>query len=119
MYLSLKLSGNYMNEEYGALLGRYFENMHYILKTCKDFPDDYFKLYRAQLSRNEVILCLCYAMSDDSIKSDPKGELIDLLLGKSILKGFYYEDLFITQYGNTWKGKESDFIDKMLFYRLP
>lgn len=119
MYLALKLTGNYMNEEYGALLGRYFETMHYILKTCRDFQEDYFELYRAQLSRNEVILCLCYAMSDKSVKGDTNDELIELLLDKKMLNGFYFKDLFLTHFGENWKGKESDFIDSMLVYRFP
>lgn len=108
-YSSMKLVGNVVNIKYGQILGQYYRNMYYVLETCNQFKHDkeyYFKLYRAQLSRNEIILCLLNAVSD---KSSIK--FVNLLKKYDILDDLYYKDFFLTKFDiEKWNGKELEFI---------
>jgi len=108
----LKYIGNVMNVKYGGYIGKYFRNMYYILETCNKFKYDkeyYFKLYRAQLSENEIIMCLLNAVSDKSSQ-----KLVKLLNDNAILDGLYYRDLISLKFDDKYKGKELQFVNDML-----
>lgn len=112
IYLSLKYIGNVINVKYGAYIGKYFRNMYYILETCNKFKYDneyYFKLYRAQLSENEIIMCLLNAVSDKSSQ-----KFVKLLNDNEILDGLYYRDLVSIKFDDKYKGKELEFVEDML-----
>jgi len=112
LYKAIKLSGNIMNIKYGQIFGQYYRNMFYVLETCNQFrynKDYYFKLFRAQLSRVEIILCLLNAISD---KSSPK--FVNLLNDNNILDDLYYSDLVPIKFDDKYKGKELQFVTDML-----
>jgi hypothetical protein len=112
IYLGIKLVGNIINEQFGHILGQYFRNMYYVLDTCKNFKNDneyYFKLYRAQLSRTEIVLCLLNAISD---KSSPK--FVKLLNDNNILDDLYYRDFVFIKFDEKYNGYELQFVKDML-----
>jgi hypothetical protein len=111
MYLGMKLASNIFNEEHGHLLDQYFKNLKFILSTCDKFIYDkkyYFKLYRAQLSRNEILLTLFYSLSDKSNK-----KFVNLLSSENILDDMYNKDLLFTV-ADKWYEKEKIFIADIL-----
>jgi hypothetical protein len=112
LYKAMKFSGNIMNIKYGQIFGQYYRNMFYVLETCNQFrynKEYYFKLFRAQLSRVEIILCLLNAISD---KSSPK--FVKLLDDNNILDDLYYRDLVSIKFDHKYKGKELQFVKDML-----
>lgn len=98
MYEALKYSYDLIYRDYGHILGHYFRNMYYILETIDSFRGDedykfkYAKLFRAQLSRFEIALVICNAVSSQSTPN-----VIDLLQKYDILNGFYNDDLLFTR----------------------
>jgi len=101
MYEALKYSYDLIYRDYGHILGHYFRNMYYILDTITNFrggvdKDEYKKKYarifRAQLSRFEIALIICNAVSSQSTK-----KVIELLQYYDILNGFYNGDLIFTK----------------------
>lgn len=110
---ALKLAGNFISENYGTITGRYFENMRYILKACEGFDQNYFDLYKAQLSRNELILLICYAASDEA-----DDFLLDKLKEYNMLDEFYYKDLYLTKNNVKWKNGGRIFLEDVLFFNF-
>lgn len=98
MYEAIKNSYDLIYRDYGHILGHYFRNMYYILDTIDSFRGDddykqkYAKLFRAQLSRFEIALIICNAVSSQSTE-----KVITLLQKYEILNGFYNQDLFCTK----------------------
>ena len=97
---ALKYGYDYIYKEYGHILGHYFRNMYYIFDTIDnfrggDYNDEYnkqyAKLFRAQLSRFEIALIICNAVSSQSTS-----KVITLLEKYQILNGYYNQDLFFT-----------------------
>lgn len=82
--------------EDGHLLGQYFRNMYYTMKTFDEFgilPNEkkyYGKLFRAQLGKSELALGLFNAVWDRSGK-----EMVDLLLEYDILDDIYSHDVIL------------------------
>jgi len=113
IYKALKFVGNVMSIKYGQFLGPYYRNMYYILYTCShNFKYDtkyYLKLYRAQLSRIENILCLVNAVSGSANITFAK-----LLLNNNILNSIQDGDLFITKLIENYPGHELQFVKDML-----
>ena len=110
---ALKLAGNFISENYGTITGRYFENMLYLLRACEGFGQNYFDLYKAQLSRNELILLICYAASDEA-----DDFLLDKLKEYNMLDEFYYKDLYITKNNEKWKNGGRIFLEDVLFFNF-
>lgn len=110
-YKAMVFAGNVLNGEFGHILGQYFKNMYYILDTCNNFKfnrEYYFRLYRAQLSRSESLLCLINLFSDKSSE-----KFIQLLYENDMFDDLYYKDLFFTQNGDIWEENESFFVMDM------
>lgn len=83
---------------YGHIIGHYFRNMYYVLDTIDKFKggnnvykEKYAKIFRAQLSRYEIALCICNAVSNQS-----SIKFINLLNKYKILNSYYNEDLIFT-----------------------
>ena len=114
MYLAMKIAGSIMNIEYGQVLGQYFKNMYYLLTIIKQFnynendKNYYFKLFRAQLSRSEIIICLFNSLSYISTI-----KYVTLLDDNKILNDMFFTDLYFTNYGKEWIGNEKEFIKSM------
>jgi len=114
MYLAMKIAGSIMNIEYGQVLGQYFKNMYYLLTIIKQFnynendKNYYFKLFRAQLSRSEIIICLFNSLSYISTI-----KYVMLLDDNKILNDMFFTDLYFTNYGKEWIGNEKEFIKSM------
>lgn len=109
MFEALRLIGSILNVKFGYLIGQYFRNMFYMLQTINKFNYDkeyYFKLYRAQLSRNEILICLLNSVSFKS-----SSEFVKLLKDNNILNDLFYKDLFLTQFQNDWQKRELIFIE--------
>lgn len=112
LYAAMKYIGDVMAIKYGQIFGQYFRTMYYVLKTCNEFKynkEYYMRLYRAQLSRSEIVLCLLNALSE---KSSPK--LVKLLNDNNILDDLYYKDLVPIKYYKRYSGKELQLV-KALF----
>jgi hypothetical protein len=97
MFEGLNYCYDIIYRDYGHILGHYFRNMYYIIDTIDNFRGDddykqkYAKLFRAQLSRFEIALIICNAVSSQSTV-----KVITLLEKYEILNGFYNQDLFYT-----------------------
>lgn len=82
--------------EDGHLLGQYFRNMYYTMKTFDDFDisdekkEYYGKLFRAQLGKSELALGLFNAVWKRSGE-----EMVDLLLRYKILDDIYSHDVIL------------------------
>lgn len=82
--------------EDGHLLGQYFRNMYYTMKTFNEFDvsekkkDYYGKLYRAQLGKSELVLGLFNAVWERSGK-----EMVELLLQYDMLDDIYSHDIIL------------------------
>jgi len=118
IYKALRLAGNVLNKIFGHILGQYVRNLCYILITCDKFQifekfdfDQfyYFNLYKAQLSRTEVLLLLSLAMSDKS-----NLRFIELLDKYKMLDELYYDDFFYIKNKKLWEGKERDLVKGVL-----
>lgn len=108
MYTPIRMAGNILNSKYGHKIGQYIRNMFYVLDTINNFKynrEYYNKLFRAQLSRKEVLFCLFVAVSDKSSR-----KFVTLLNDNNILDDLYFEDLFYTKEGDIWKDKELYFV---------
>lgn len=107
MFKCLSLAANILNEEHGHLLEQYFKNLKFVLNTIDRFVYDkkyYYNLYRAQLSRNEILLIFFFSLSDKS-----NINFVNLLYKENILDDMYHKDLFYTINDN-WYGQEKIFI---------
>lgn len=114
MYVAIKLVGEFINVKFGHILGQYYRNMYYVLDTIDHFFDEddkmrYFKIYRAQLSRNEILLCLFNAVS---FKSSER--FVRLLDNNNFFDELLCNDLFFIQFNSTWKNRESEFVKEIL-----
>lgn len=123
MYEALKYSYDLIYKDYGHILGHYFRNMYYILDTIdnfrggiedKDYKNKYARIFRAQLSRFEIALIICNAVSSQSTV-----KVITLLEKYEILNGFYNQDLFYTKEipNNTINNTKKD-KGKILIYNI-
>lgn len=89
---SMGIIADYIYKEYGHMLGHYFRNMYYVMTAVDSFDEKekYIGIFRAQLSRYELVLMLFNAFSSNSSK-----QLIDLLIEFDVFKDLYPEDLSI------------------------
>lgn len=111
LYSAIKLVGNFMNANFGHILGQYYRNMFYVLDTCSKFKFEsnyYLKLYRAQLSRKEMLLCLFFVVSDKS-----SADFAKIIFENKILDDLYFEDFFLTKSIDN-KGNELEFVNLIL-----
>jgi hypothetical protein len=98
---------SYFYEEFGHLLGHYFRNVHYVLEHIDSVVDSekYSKIFRAQLSKFELVLMYYNSLSLMSSKRH-----VELLLKYDIFNGLYLSDLFYTP--------DKETVNKDLNFRL-
>lgn len=89
---NMNIVQNCIYKEYGHIIGHYFRNMYYVMDSISNFSDkkNYRELFRAQLSRYELTLCLFNAVGDNSSL-----RLIELIQEFEILKDIFPDDIFI------------------------
>ena len=108
IYEYTKITGDAMYDTYGHILGHYFRNSYYVMKTIDSFNsnrlNDYRALYRAQFSRYEIALGLINALSSRSSVS-----MIDFIKKYDILKDLYQPDLYVFKLSNN-----KDLINELL-----
>lgn len=90
--INMNIVQNCIYKEYGHIIGHYFRNMYYVMDSISNFSDkkNYRELFRAQLSRYELTLCLFNAVGDNSSL-----RLIELIQEFEILKDIFPDDIFI------------------------
>ena len=109
---TIQLAGNLLYINFGHLLVQYFKNMIYMLDTIDRFNFDkqyYSELFRAQLSRKEILIYLF-----NFISSKSSIENVELLIKYQILDDIFFMDLFFIHFGNYWVEKEKEFIKNIL-----
>lgn len=99
IYEYTKLAADAIYDVYGHILGHYFRNSYYVMKTVDDFNsdkiDNYRALYGAQFSRYEISLGLYNALSSKSSIL-----MINYIKTYKILKDLYEPDLFLFELSN-------------------
>lgn len=90
IYQITKNVGNILYEGNQKYLGQYYRNIYYLLDTIAHFkyPNNYSKIFRAQISSNELTILLFNAMSSQSSK-----RTILLLREFNIFNNINYSDL--------------------------
>ena len=68
LYTFIRNIGDYLYGQYGQYLGQYHRNIYYLLDSIQNFkyPNDYSKIFRAQLSSDELTVILFNSMSSQS-----------------------------------------------------
>ena len=68
LYKFIRNVGDYLYGQYGQYLGLYHRNIYYLLDSIQNFkyPNDYSKIFRAQLSSDELTVILFNSMSSQS-----------------------------------------------------
>lgn len=68
LYKFIRNVGDYLYGQYGQYLGQYHRNIYYLLDSIQNFkyPNDYSKIFRAQLSSDELTVILFNSMSSQS-----------------------------------------------------
>lgn len=91
-YILFKFIGALTYYYYGHILGPYFRNMFYVMDTISKFSNqmNYKELFRAQLSRYELVLALFNAVSSHSSL-----RMVELLEEFDVFKDVYPDDLYI------------------------
>lgn len=86
----IKRVNEFFYHDYGHMLGHYFRNIHYILKTidASEKSVEYSKLFRAQLSRFELAMIYYNSISENSSE-----EFINLVFKYDLLNGVYQSDI--------------------------
>lgn len=113
IYKMLKFVGNKLYDQAGYAFSQYFRNMFYLLESINDIKhldkDFYFKTFRAQLSRSEIIICLVNSVSDKTSK-----KFVQYIRDNNILDDLYYNDLLLTMNEDRWKNHELEFVNNIL-----
>lgn len=70
IYGFIRNTGDYLYGRHGQYLGQYHRNIYYLLNSLISFKyeNDYYKIFRAQLSLDELIVLLFNSMSSQSTK---------------------------------------------------
>jgi len=100
----VSLVANHIYRDYGHILGHYFRNMYYNMRNIKSVDNtqnEYYKLFRAQISRYEIALGLFNSVSNKSSK-----EMINLLIYFGIFDELYFDDLVFFKEKNTEYNKD-------------
>lgn len=65
IYEIIRHTGDYLYGQYGRYLGQYYRNIYYLLNSLVDFKfkNDYSKIFRAQLSLDELTILLFNSMN--------------------------------------------------------
>lgn len=110
-YEAIKYIAEVLYKEHGHILGHYFRNMNYVMKTINNFSEkkNYKELFTAQLSRCEIALAFFYAVSNRS-----NNKMIELLEDFDVFKDIYEEDITMLKLAKE-KGIEPNiFIENIL-----
>lgn len=91
-YQEFRYIGELLYKYYGHILGHYFRNMFYVMDTISKFSDqkNYKEIFRAQLSRYELVIALFNAVGSHS-----STRMVELLEKFDIFKDIYPDDLYI------------------------
>lgn len=70
IYKFIRNVGEYLYGKHGQYLGQYYRNIYYMLNSLNDFEykNDYSKIFRAQLSSDELTILLFNSISPQSTK---------------------------------------------------
>lgn len=92
MYIIIRKVSDSLYKDYGHILGHYFRNMFYVMDTISKFSNqkNYKELFRAQLSRYELVLALFNAVGSRSSL-----RMVELLEEFDVFKDVYPNDLFM------------------------
>jgi hypothetical protein len=111
-FQAMRYVADLIYEEYGHLLGQYYRTIFYLLHLTSGFKEktEYYKIFRSQLSRYELLLLLYNVVSSQSTK-----EVKSLYKECDLFNNIIADD--VLGYVN-WNKKEehtvSDFIDQLL-----
>ena len=108
IYVYIRKAADIIYDEYGHVLGHYFRNFYYVMKTTDTFngknSKNYKPLLRAQISRYEIAMNVYNALSSRSGVS-----MIEYLESYQIFKDLYDKDIFLFELS-----KEEDLLSELL-----
>jgi hypothetical protein len=92
VYNTMRYIADCIYKDYGYFLGQYYRNVHYFMAIISEAEDDkkYSKIFRAQLSRYELILLLYNAVSSQSSR-----ETVALLIKYDMFNNIIGDDIFL------------------------
>jgi hypothetical protein len=114
-YLAMRYVGDVIYKEYGDSLGQYFKNINYLVKIILDFKNNerYIEIFRAQLSRYELLILLYYTVSSEADSRD-----IHRLDKTDIFYNMFPEDIPFFDYPTKKKWDIKYFIEELFSTRL-
>lgn len=112
IYSSMQFASNFLIVNYGHILGPTLNGVQYILSNCNKMEfeqESKIELFKSQLTRNELILCLAFALSKKSNK-----DFVIKLKSLNFFEEICYEDLAIFANDKKYENYELNFVNQIL-----